>query len=86
MLNDFRNFVENNLGVHRRSPVLLAVSGGADSMVMLDLFCKAEFSVAVAHVNYKLRGKESDADEAFVKDYCETRGIKFYSVSSLQKS
>ncbi len=47
--------------------LLLAVSGGIDSVVMVDLFAKAGFNFTIAHCNFKLRGAESDRDEAFVK-------------------
>lgn len=62
------------------SRVLCAVSGGADSMCLLHFITKlaAErgLSVAAAHFNHKLRGAESDADEAFVLDYCKKTGIE----------
>lgn len=46
--------------------MLLAVSGGLDSMVMMHLFFEAGIKVSVAHCNFALRGEESDADEKFV--------------------
>jgi tRNA(Ile)-lysidine synthase len=58
--------------------ILLAVSGGLDSMVMLHLFSKAGFGIAVAHCNFQLRGTESDNDEAFVRDWCEKAAISFF--------
>jgi tRNA(Ile)-lysidine synthase len=58
---------------------LLAVSGGLDSMVMAHLFQTSGFTFAVAHVNFQLRGEESDGDEQFVKDWCQHRQIPFYS-------
>jgi tRNA(ile)-lysidine synthetase len=68
--------------------ILLAVSGGADSMVMLDLFRKrsveqSDFIISAAHINYKLRGKDSDLDQKIVEDYCEKYEIPLsvYSVS-----
>ena len=67
---------------------LLAVSGGADSMVMLDLFRKRsaeqlDFMISAAHINYKLRGEDSDLDQKLVEDYCEKYEIPLsvYSVS-----
>ena len=58
--------------------VLLAVSGGVDSMYMLhrapELFPGASF--AVAHCNFRLRGEESDGDEAFVRKACEELGTE----------
>ena len=50
------------------APVLLAVSGGVDSMCMAELFASQECPVpfAIAHCNFHLRGEESDGDEQFV--------------------
>ena len=62
--------------------ILLTVSGGADSMVMLDLFRKrsaeqSDFIISAAHINYKLRGKDSDLDQKLVEDYCKkTRNFR----------
>lgn len=60
--------------------VLLAVSGGIDSMYMLhrapELFPGASF--AVAHCNFSLRGEESDGDEAFVRDACAALGVECF--------
>ncbi len=58
--------------------VLLAVSGGIDSMVMLHLFEKSGFNYGIAHCNFQLRGDESDADEEFVKEQVFNRGIQSF--------
>lgn len=62
--------------------ILLAVSGGIDSMYMADrapeLFSGALF--AVAHCNFTLRGAESDGDEMFVKAWCQKNNIRFHSI------
>ncbi|MBR5041762.1 MAG: tRNA lysidine(34) synthetase TilS [Bacteroidales bacterium] len=59
--------------------VLLAVSGGIDSMTMADLFLHSalRLPLAVAHVNFQLRGSESDGDEALVRRWCEKNGVPF---------
>ena len=59
------------------SSVLLAVSGGVDSMCLADLFLKnyGPDSFAVAHCNFHLRGEESDADEALVRAWAEENGV-----------
>ena len=60
--------------------ILLAVSGGVDSMYLAnrapELFPGARF--AVAHCNFALRGAESDGDEAFVRDWCAARGLECF--------
>ncbi|NOS90955.1 MAG: tRNA lysidine(34) synthetase TilS [Cyclobacteriaceae bacterium] len=59
--------------------ILLAVSGGLDSMAMLHLFLESGYKVAVAHCNFQLRGPESDEDERWLSGYCEKRKIPFHS-------
>ena len=56
-------------------PVFVAVSGGIDSMLLLDLV-KDCFSVVALHVNYHLRGKESDLDEELVRQFCLNKNIR----------
>ena len=60
--------------------VLLAVSGGIDSMTMADLFLHSALrpSLAVAHFNFHLRGADSDGDEALVRDWCEKHRVPFF--------
>lgn len=60
--------------------LLLAVSGGIDSMVMLNLFCMTEYRFAVAHCNFSLRGEESDGDTQLVVDFCKKKGVKLHTV------
>ena len=60
--------------------VLLAVSGGADSMVMADLFLKSNIKFAVAHCNFGLRAAASDLDEQLVRDWCISNHIAFHTV------
>lgn len=70
--------------------LLLAVSGGLDSMVLCDLIRRRYPKMAVAHCNFGLRGSESDEDEQFVKSYCRQHGItcfvKHLDASSLAAS
>ena len=60
--------------------LLLAVSGGIDSMTLADLYQNSalRLPLAVAHFNFKLRGPDSDGDEAFVRRWCAERGIPFF--------
>ncbi len=59
--------------------LLVAVSGGIDSMVLCDILLKANKKFSVAHCNFQLRGKDSEDDEEFVKNYCIQNQIEFYS-------
>lgn len=61
-------------------PVLLAVSGGIDSMCMAELFSKSLVfqGFAVAHCNFHLRGEESDSDEELVRGWAESRGARLF--------
>ena len=62
--------------------VLCAVSGGLDSMCLLDFMTRQpSFSVGAAHFNHCLRGAEADRDEEFVRDFCAKRRIPFVSGS-----
>lgn len=64
--------------------VLIALSGGADSVCLLDLFVTAkneglfQSKIAAAHLNHCLRGSEADRDEEFCKKLCENYGIEFH--------
>jgi tRNA(Ile)-lysidine synthase len=58
--------------------ILLAVSGGLDSMVMFHLLRTAGFRIGVAHVNFGLRGEESDGDEHFVSEACQEFGVPVF--------
>jgi tRNA(Ile)-lysidine synthase len=58
--------------------ILLAVSGGIDSMVMLYLFEKSGFDYGIVHCNFQLRGDESDQDEEFVKKQVLIHGVSSF--------
>ena len=59
--------------------ILLAVSGGIDSMCLAEKSVRAGQDFAVAHCNFHLRGADSDADADFVADWARRHGIAFYS-------
>jgi tRNA(Ile)-lysidine synthase len=67
MQDRFITYILEQKLVTRNDKVLLAVSGGIDSVVMLDLFRRSDFQFGMAHCHFHLRGHESDEDERFVK-------------------
>ncbi|HCR77407.1 MAG TPA: tRNA lysidine(34) synthetase TilS [Chryseobacterium sp.] len=80
MLNvdNFQNQLKNIVDSPENRSYLLAVSGGADSMVLAHCFKDLGIHFQVAHINYKLRGEDSDLDQKTVEDFCERNHIKFH--------
>ena len=74
----FNEILKNHNFTFRR--YLLAISGGVDSMVLLDLFRQTSANFQVAHCNFQLRGEDSHGDEEFVRNYCGLHNIPFHSV------
>ncbi|MFZ4863534.1 tRNA lysidine(34) synthetase TilS [Sphingobacterium sp. Mn56C] len=74
----FEAYVSDNQLFEKGDKILLAVSGGKDSMLMLWLFMACGFDVVVAHCNFQLRGEESDADEALVRNYTKRWGLPLH--------
>jgi tRNA(Ile)-lysidine synthase len=78
MLSSFISELKNQSLLQKGEKVLAAVSGGKDSMVMLHLLVSAGFEISVAHINYQLRGADSDADEALVKATCKQLNLPYH--------
>ena len=78
MLMKFQHHIEQNFPQLKDKKLLLAVSGGIDSMVLLDLFYKLRFDICIVHCNFQLRGKESDADEMLVRETCQDSYIPYF--------
>ncbi len=79
MLEQFTAYINNRSNLAGKADrIVLALSGGVDSMVLADLLLKTEVMFVAAHCNFRLRGTESDADERFVVDYAERNGIQCF--------
>lgn len=78
MFTEFQNQLSKKYNLLQSKNLLLAVSGGIDSMVLLDLMRRLEFNLTVAHCNFSLRASESDLDENFVVNYCKQNNIPVY--------
>lgn len=77
------NIIKYNL-INSETTVIAGVSGGYDSMVMLDILkdysAAIGFEIIVAHVNHMHRGTEADGDEEHVRAYAGEHGLKFESI------
>lgn len=78
MLTKFQHHIEQNFPQLKDKKLLLAISGGIDSMVLLDLLNKLRFNICVVHCNFQLRGTESDGDEMLVKEICQDSYIPYF--------
>ena len=78
MLTKFQYHIEQSFPQLKDKKLLLAVSGGVDSIVLLDLFYKLRFDICVVHCNFQLRGKESDGDEMLVRETCQDSYIPYF--------
>ena len=81
MLDRFLSYIHTENLIPKEEKVLLAVSGGMDSMAMVDLFLNSsDYYIEIAHVNHHLRGDESDADSEFVSLFCQQNGIQYHQL------
>ncbi len=78
MLEQFRKYINGNHLINKGDRILVALSGGVDSMVLAELLRREGYDIAFAHCNFHLRGAESDGDEQFVREYAEKVGVKLF--------
>lgn len=79
MIDEFKKFISDNNLVKTGDKILLAVSGGIDSMVMAHLFHQQGYMTGIAHCNFSLRAGDSDKDEEIVRQFAEKNDIPFYT-------
>lgn len=77
-LQNFKDYINQNALFTADDKILLAVSGGRDSVLMVHLFKLSGYNFGIAHCNFNLRGEESVRDEHFVKMLAATLDIPFY--------
>src|SRR5436189_4735916 len=68
LLQRFREFIRQENLFHPKDRLLLAVSGGVDSVVLCELCQQSGYNLTIAHCNFQLRGEESERDEKFVRE------------------
>ena len=78
MLSKFEKHVASYFPFLKGKKLLLAVSGGIDSMVLMRLCIEMKMDISVAHCNFSLRGDDSDADEDFVKSQTDKLQIPIF--------
>lgn len=78
MKNSFKTFCREKLRLDASQPILAAVSGGVDSMVLAALLHETGLPFAIAHCNFQLRGADSKADAAFVEAWAARRNVPFF--------
>ncbi len=79
VLTRMKEYCEKNQLFSPEETLLLGISGGKDSVCLLDLMCQMPNPLVICHVNHGIRGEESDRDEAFVKSLAERYHVPFTS-------
>lgn len=78
LLEDFLSEIKNKFLFQKNDTLIVAVSGGADSVALCELCHLAGYNFEMAHCNFELRGDESDRDENFVKELALKYGVPFH--------
>jgi tRNA(Ile)-lysidine synthase len=78
LLKSFEHYIEQEQLFGRGELVIVALSGGADSVALLRLMIDAGYRCEAAHCNFHLRGDESNRDERFVAELCDRLGVKLH--------
>lgn len=78
LLARFNQFIKKENLFQKHDKLLLAVSGGVDSVVLCELCKQAGYDFAIAHCNFQLRGEESERDELFVRSLSERYGVQVF--------
>lgn len=79
MQRQVQDFIDQQGLTDRQERLLLAISGGLDSMVLGDVLLQLGYNIALAHANFQLRGQESDEDQHFVEQQAQHWQVAFYT-------
>ncbi|MBV6646125.1 MAG: tRNA lysidine(34) synthetase TilS, partial [Cyclobacteriaceae bacterium] len=78
MIERIKSFIAKNQLFSHEDRLLLAVSGGVDSVTLARLLHDLGYDLSIAHMNYQLRGKESNQDAEFVRSIAEEMEVSYY--------
>ncbi len=78
MIEQFQKHIDRHFSFLKNSKLLLAISGGLDSVALTHLCHQLKLNIALAHCNFNLRGKESDNDEDFVMQLAEDLDLEVF--------
>ena len=80
MIERVRTYIEGKKLLQPNAKVIVGLSGGADSMALIDILTRLDYHCVAAHCNFHLRGSESGRDADFVKGWCEHHDIPLLSI------
>ena len=86
MISRLKDHIDKQFPFLKGQKLLLAVSGGIDSVVLVHLFHSLKYDIGIAHVNFQLRGEDSDGDELFVRNLAKQLKVPFYNTRVDTKS
>ncbi|MBZ0243492.1 MAG: tRNA(Ile)-lysidine synthetase, partial [Bacteroidales bacterium] len=78
MLDQFQKYIKKHAIFGETENLLLAISGGLDSVCLLALLLEMKLEPALAHCNFQLRGADADADERFVRDLASKHNLEIH--------
>jgi tRNA(Ile)-lysidine synthase len=78
-MHKFIQHIESFFTAHPAERYFIACSGGVDSMVLANVMLKAKLPIELVHVNYGLRGQDSDDDQLFLEEWCTTNNIQLHT-------
>ncbi len=80
MLQKFTNHINENFSFLKEKKLLIAISGGIDSVVLTHLLHQLKYNISLAHCNFQLREQESNLDESFIKNLSKVLAIEAYTI------